>query len=69
VTQLIALGFNTLVICLFVSVYFLVLKKQGKAYAFFRKHSKLLTLFLFSLPFVLLKCTFSITSIIKTLMS
>ncbi len=67
--NLIALAFDILVIYLFVSVYLLVLKKQGKAYAFFRKHSKLLTLFLFSLPFILLKCSFSIVSIIKSLMS
>lgn len=69
VIQLFSLGFNIFVICLFVSVYFLVLKKQGKAYEFFRKHSRLLTLFLFSLPFVLLKLSFSITAIIKSLMS
>lgn len=67
VSKLIALGFDFFVIGLFVSVYVLVLKKQGKAYAFFRKHSRLLTLFLFSLPFVLLKCSFSISSIIKSL--
>jgi len=67
--NLIILGFDIFVISLFVSVYLLVLKKQGKAYEFFRKHSRLLTLFLFSMPFVLLKCSFSIVSIIKPLMS
>ncbi|RKZ79421.1 MAG: hypothetical protein DRQ35_04305 [Gammaproteobacteria bacterium] len=66
--KLIALGFDILVICLFASVYLLVLKKQGKAYEFFRKHSRLLMLFLFLLPFILLKCSFSIISIIKSLM-
>lgn len=66
--NLVALAFDFLLIGLFVSVYILVLKKQGKAYAFFRKHSRLLTLFLFSLPLVLLTCSFSIISNIKSLM-
>lgn len=67
VTKLIALCFYGTVIYMAIRLYLSVLKKEGKAYNRLMHHPKTFILLTFLLPFIVLKFSFSIVSILKSL--
>ena len=66
VTKLIALCFYAYVIYMAICIYLSILKKEGKAYNRLMHHPKTFIVLTFSLPFLVLKFSFSIASILKS---
>ncbi len=66
ITKLIALCFYGTVIYMAIFIYLSVLKKEGKAYNRLMHYPKFFILLTFLLPFLVLKFSFSIASILKS---